>query len=126
MGDLVGITVGIGGMRSAIVRLAVGRGYRDLRSLELRVIQELRGLGGSLLLECDASVFGVALAGRDFDFSNLAAIEMGLATISTSQNIAKVRFITYQKLKKSLTSLSSASALMFFTRTVRFAAMVLV
>lgn len=83
--DLVRISVDIGGMRGTIVSLAVSRSYGNLRSLELSVIQKLRGLCGSLLLECDAGIFGVAFTRGNLDIGDLAAIEAILVDYSISK-----------------------------------------
>lgn len=85
LGDLVRISVDVGGMRGTIVSLAVSRSYRNLRSLELGVIQKLRGLCGSLLLECDTGIFGVAFTRGNLDIGDLAAIEAILVDYSISK-----------------------------------------
>lgn len=74
LGDLVAVAVGVRSMRGTVIDLTVGGGYGDLSTLELGVIQKLGSLGGSLLLERDAGIFGVALAWSDLDLGDFAAI----------------------------------------------------
>lgn len=108
------------GVTSGLARsnlLKVGRGGDvDLVGAELSVVEEESGLSGSLFFEAHGVRLGGLILGvrGDGKVGNLATD----GSVSKRAKIRDISLMSYQKLKKSLTSFSVVSWLMPLTLTV--------
>jgi hypothetical protein len=118
LGDLVGVAVSVLGGGDIVVVVGTGAGDLKVVGAELGVVEEESGLLGSLLLEDDLSGLGLTLLG-DLDIRDLSAGDMLASNHSKTHKVGEA----YQKLKKSLISLSLVDGAMFLTLMVDFSDM---
>lgn len=118
LGDLVGVAISVLGSGDIVVAIGGGAGDLQVVGAELGVVEEESSLLGSLLLEDDLCGLGLTL------LSDLEVGDLSTRLLLAMKSVRMLGEGAYQKLKKSLISLSLVDGAMFLTLMVDLADMV--
>lgn len=86
LGDVVGIPIGVGGVRVVLLGLAVCGGDGDLRRAELGVIEEQGRLGSRRLLKSHGGILSSVGGRGDLDVGDLATVGTNTLAMLDARN----------------------------------------